>query len=209
VDLDSSNKSSSKQLLFLKETASGAQKKDRIFSVDIYDNLKKIERERLFDILQAFTAMDYDEIIMDFGGSESEQLPTLFSVDFSIHEFKEFESSVQAKFVFNIVIAGGTLFAPCMDYAKNLIKIIDGRFEVKLFINEMTFASQQSNRLLDDLAKYLSAQPSKIPTVKFGNIQTDRSSGQSIAENIRTGKGLDGLTSPAAKLVLKRELAKI
>jgi hypothetical protein len=32
---------------------------------------------------------------------------------------------------------------------------------------------------------------------------------QSIAENIRTGKGLEGLTSPAAKLVMKRELAKI
>ena len=61
VDLDSSTQTSTRQLRFLAQ-----QETNRLFSVDIFDHLKKIEREKLYDILQAFNSQPFDEIFYDF-----------------------------------------------------------------------------------------------------------------------------------------------
>ena len=212
VDLDSFNKSSTKQLQFLQvsKKESDAGKASRFFTVDIYDHLKKMEREKMMDIIQGLAKYEFDDIYMDFGGSESEQFPTLFSLDFTIDEFKDFETFIDAKFVFNIIISGGTLFAPCFEYAANLIKIIGSQFEIVICINEMTFANRQSALLLDELTDFIKKQKNtNISILRFGNFQADRNSGQHITDNVRNGRGIAGLTSFAAKTIMKRELARI
>src|SRR4028119_1805946 len=68
VDLDNSTKTSLKQLKFLKE-------KRRLVETDITDAFKRIEREKLFQVLEDLNKMDFKEYYLDFGAPESEQLP--------------------------------------------------------------------------------------------------------------------------------------
>src|SRR5690625_103967 len=82
IDLDSSSRTSIKQLAFLKE-------KERVFEINITDSLKKIEREKFFEVVEGLLEMDFQKYYIDFGSPESTQFPSLFNFDFTIDEFKE------------------------------------------------------------------------------------------------------------------------
>jgi len=203
VDLDSSTQTSTRQLHFLTQ-----QDANRLFSVGIFDNLKKIEREKLYDVLQAFNTQPFEEIYIDFGAPESEQLPSLFSLDFSIEEFKEFEKELKAKFVFNVILCGGTSYASTFAYLKKLTEIIKGKFDIVMYMNELTFLNY--NLLVDELNEFEKKAKGYISkVVRFGDIHVDRNSGQTITENIRNGIGFTGYSSFAAKTIIKREMAKV
>jgi hypothetical protein len=201
VDLDSSTKTSKKQLKFI-----GV--KSRLFEVDIFDSIKKIEREKLFQIVEKLNDTEYTDIYIDFGAPESEQLPSLFSIDFSIEEFKLFEKELNAKFVFNVIVAGGTAYVSSVEYLKKITESIKGNFEVVIYANEFTF--QNYSHLIDELKAFAKSTKGLIKDVKpYGAIQVDRNSGQLITENIKEGKGLSEYTSFAAKTIIKREICKI
>ncbi len=203
VDLDSSTQTSTRQLHFLSR-----QEANRLFSVDIFDHLKKIEREKLYDVLQAFNTQPFEEIYIDFGAPESEQLPSLFSLDFSIEEFKEFEKELKAKFVFNVIMSGGTSYASTFNYLKNLVGIVKGKFDIVMYLNELTF--QNYNLLIEELEEFAKKAKGSISKImRFGDIHIDRNSGQIITENIRNGMGFDSYKSFAAKTIIKREIAKV
>ena len=201
VDLDSSTKTSVRQLKFI-----GLRK--RVVEVDIFDRLRKIERERLFQVLESLNKTTYERIYVDFGAPESEQLPGLFSIDFSIDEFKAFEQELGAAFRFNVVMAGGTAYRSCFEYLKKLTAAIDGRFPMVVCVNEFTF--QHYEHLIEEVRQFADATEGLIESVKpFGSIQADRNSGQVITENIREGRGLSDYQSFAAKTIIRRELAKV
>jgi hypothetical protein len=107
VDLDNSTKTSAKQLKFLGE-------QERLITADIINAFKRIEIKTLFNVIEQLSETSFEEFYLDFGAPESEQLPNLFSMDFTAEEFKEFEASVKEKFVFNIVISGGPAYRSCM-----------------------------------------------------------------------------------------------
>src|ERR1700712_1565308 len=134
VDLDSSTKTSSKQLRFIRLKAP-----NRVLEVDIFDELKKIEREKLITVFEALKATNFEQIYIDFGAAESEQLPKLFNIDFTLDEFKEFENEMEMQFVFNVVLAGGTAYQSSFAYLKRLTESLKGRFEVFVYVNEFTF----------------------------------------------------------------------
>jgi hypothetical protein len=200
IDLDSSTQTSTRQLHFLAK-----QETNRLFSVDIFDHLKKIEREKLYDILQAFNSQPFEEIYIDFGAPESEQLPALFSLDFTIDEFKEFEKELKSKFIFNVIMSGGTSYTSTFNYLKRLVSIVKGKFEIVVCLNELTF--QNYPLLIDELEEF--ARKAKSTVVRFGDIHIDRNSGQIITESIRKGMGFSSYKSFAAKTIIKREMAKI
>jgi len=203
VDLDSSTQTSTRQLAFLT-----SQEANRLFSVDIFDNLKKIEREKLYDVLQAFNSQSFEEVYIDFGAPESEQLPSLFSLDFTIEEFKEFEKELKAKFVFNVILCGGTSYASTFEYLKKLTEIVKGKFEIVMYLNELTF--QNYNLLIDELNEFAKKAKGYIyKVVRFGDIHVDRNSGQIVTENIRNGMGFSSYHSFAARTIIKREIAKV
>lgn len=89
IDLDSSTKTSSQQIKFIQ-----THSENRLLTIEMFDNLKKIEREKLFEILAALNNYSFDEFYIDFGAPESEQLPALFNMDFTIDQFKEFETEL-------------------------------------------------------------------------------------------------------------------
>ena len=202
IDLDSSTKTSVKQLTFLKE-------QKRIAEVTINDSQKRIDREKLFDVIEKLAVMEqYDEFYIDFGAPESQQLPSLFNFDFTAEEFKDFESSVEAKFIFNIIIAGGASYTSCMHFTEEVVESLKGRFEINLWVNEHSFANYE--KLIDEVKEYAKVQKKNISTVKlFGNIAVDRNSGQSIIESVKQGSGIDGFKGFATKAVIKREIAKV
>lgn len=203
VDLDSSTQTSKRQLKFLV-----LKKTNRVIEVSIIDKQKKIEREKLFQILEALNQTQFKDIYVDFGASESEQLPSLFSLDFSIDDFKEFEKGLDAKIIFNVIIAGGTAYVSTLEYLQRVTALVEGKFEIYAWINEFTFFNYSS--YIEEVKKFVTSTNGWIQCTKcFGNINTDRSSGQLIIENVREGKGIGDFNSFASKTIIKRELAKI
>ncbi len=201
IDLDSSSHTSSKQLEFLAH-------KGRVFEIELLDGIKRIEREQLFKVLEALNQTEYKEIFVDFGSAESDQLLRLLTLDFSISEFKDFETMLEATFTFNIVIAGGTSFASSFHYMKKISEAISGKFPIDIFINEFTFKNNQDLITeIQALGKNSKGQIKKVTL--FGNIYPDRASGIEIIANIKEGKGPDAYKSFAARILMKKEVAKI
>jgi hypothetical protein len=201
VDLDNSTKTSSKQLKFV-----AIQK--RMIATNIMDNLKRIDREKLFTVIEGFNALPYSEIFIDFGAPESEQFPNLFKMDFTPEEFKEFETEVGARFIFNIVISGGPAYSSCMEYANQVIEALQGEFDVYLYLNEFTF--QNSPNLISEVKEYSSKNSKLIKDCfVFGNIAVDRNSGQNILDNVKDGKGFSEYSGFATKTIMRRELQKV
>lgn len=202
VDLDNSTKTSAKQLKFL------AGEKDRLISVDIIDEFHRIEREKLFGVLEELNDTAFSTIYLDFGAPESEQLPKLFSMDYTVKEFKAFETSIDANFIFNIVVAGGPAYTSCMEYADYVATSLKGEFDVFLYLNEYSFLSQSA--IIEEVNQYAEKNKKIIKGVaRFGNISVDRMSGQKIMENVKQGKGFSEYTGFATKTTMKRELEKV
>lgn len=202
IDLDSATHTSSGQLRFInKETT-------RLFEVDILDEIKKIEREKLFSVLEMANEMDFENVIIDFGAAESEQLLRLLSMDFTLEEFKEFEGTLSAVFIFNVVVSGGTSYVACFDYLKKLVQILDGRMQIRVYANEFTFKNQRG--LIEELEDFANRSLNAVEcVVPFGNLFPERVSGVQIIENMKAGKGKEGFTSFAAKIIVRKEIAKL
>ncbi len=202
VDLDNSTKTSLKQLQFLSV-------KKRIAEVSINDNKRRIDREKLFDVIEKLAALEpFETIFIDFGAPESQQFPSLFNLDFSAGELKDFETALDAKFVFNVIVAGGASYVSCMEFTHEVSESLKGLFDVNIWLNEYSFTNYES--LIDEVKQYADANKEVITSVRvFGNIETDRSSGQNIIQSAKSGRGNDGFVGFATRAVIKRELAKV
>ena len=77
VDLDSSTQSSLIQLEFINQ-------KGQLIRTDIYDRNRKLDRERFIEVIEALNQQPANQFYIDFGAPESEQLPGLFTLDFTI-----------------------------------------------------------------------------------------------------------------------------
>jgi hypothetical protein len=177
----------------------------RLFDIGIYDELKRIDREKFFEVAQALSERDFDEVFIDFGAAESEQFLHLFKTDFSIEELKEFEAGIGVKFIFNVIVAGSAAYQSCCDYLSELLKSVKNRFTVKVYANMHYFYNETSQ--LDALKKYCNDRD--LQMAEFGAFNTQLSSGQAILELVKTGKGMDFIRSFAAKTILKRSLAAL
>lgn len=203
IDLDGRNQSSTKQLHFLTK-----QEHPRLYSVDIFNSQDKIDREKIFDVLQAFKEKAYDEIYIDFGGHESTQLLSLLSLDFTVDDFKEFEKLLNAKFIFNVVISGATYYTTTINYLKNLMDIVLGKIDIVICLNEWSF--QNFEYRIDEIQEFSKKSKGAIrKVVKFGNIHLDTNSGLVITENILNGKGIDSYTTYVSKKIIDKEIKKV
>lgn len=197
VDLDKSTRTTENQLKFL------IQEK-RVANINLSNRENKIDRERLFSVLEHLNELQFDKFFLDCGAPESEQIPSLFSVDFTPEELKEFESTLDGKIKFNVVIAGGSAYIASMNYLEQILVLKD-LFEITVYINEYTFST--TPELIEEVKN--NADKIGIPFKKFGNIFPDRASGQEILINAKKGLGMSSYSSFAAKTQLKRELQNI
>lgn len=179
---------------------------NRVYEIDVNDEIRRIDREKFFSVLEALNEINnLKEVYIDFGAPESEQFPKLLSIDFTADEFKEFEESLNAKFIFNIIIAGGAMYDSCYNYLKKFIEITKNKFEIKVYANLHFFYNHLSQ--LDNLRTFTNTH--ELQLIEFGQFNTQQASGIAIIDNIKAGKGMTGITSFAAKTVIKRTLATI
>lgn len=204
VDLDSSTQSSMKNLKFL-----SGKTPARLFSANLLDDRKKIVRDKLLSTIESLLALKdgYEKFYLDFGAPESEQFPALISHDLKPKDLKAFEEHLGVKFVFNIIVAGGTAYVSCTEYMSNLATLLDGMFEVNILANKFTFYN--FSHLLEELKENAEKNTKLISSFKpFGDIDVSSDTGKAIMVNIEQGRGYDDL-SFSAKLKINNELENV
>jgi hypothetical protein len=187
---------STKQLKFLAG--------NRLANINLLDERKKIARDKIFEIIQELNEMPYSKVIIDFGAPESEQLPALVSVDFAPEDFKDFSSFLEANFVLNVVIAGGTAYASSAQYLVSLVKAFKELFLIKVWVNESTFEGFQNQKAdIKNLAARLNLNVGEFGDLTQNVIKT------AIVSNIEQGGGLNELSNFMARKKLEREILNL
>lgn len=179
-DLDSSTETSERQLKFLKE-------KGRVYQISLLDERRKIVRDRLLSSIKQLAEMEYQELFLDFGAPESEQLPALFSFDFSTTALKKFETKLDITFIFHIVIAGNTAYLSSTEYLDTFYQAIGQNFSLIVHPNEHTFYG--FNHLLEEIKKYCTKN--QLIYKPFGDIDTQTDTGNQIIKYVQNGIGLE------------------
>lgn len=202
VDFDGSAKSSSLQLHFLK-----GRQPSRFAVLDLLDDRKKLDRQLLFENLYELAKKDVDTITLDFGAPESDQFPLLFTADYSVEDLKHIETELDCRFVFNVIVAGGSAYGPCTDYLKTIVRSVNGHFEVFVYLNKATFASQ--SYLLDEVMAYINTEKDRISGTKvFGDFDETASPHKNILHYISKGFGMEAYRY-IERLKILKELEKI
>jgi hypothetical protein len=202
IDLDSSVKTSTQQLKFLH-----GKNPTRFALMNLLDNRDKIDRQLLFENLLQLTRVDYVDYYFDFGAPESDQLPSLFSKDYSIKEFKQIQDELNVKFIFNIIIAGGGAFEACTGYLQKVAELIDGNFEINICINQSTFGNHP--HLVEELFSYAAIKKNKITAAKlFGDFDITTAPHKNILNIIEKGRGMEAY-SFVEKIKILKEISKI
>lgn len=199
VDFDSSVKSSCQQLKFLQ-----GKTPSRFATMSLLDQREKLDRQLLFENLYELSQKDYDCFYLDFGAPESDQLPSLFSKDYTIEEFKEVQDQLNAQFIFNVVIAGGSAYEPCTQYLQRITLLNKDLFEVNLYINESTFAGTPG--LIKELMAFGKNHVSTIR--QYGDFDITTAPHRSILQKISEGRGIEAYEF-IEKIKMQKEVSKI
>jgi hypothetical protein len=202
VDFDSSVQSSCQQLKFLQ-----GRNPSRFAMMSLLDHREKLDRQLLFENLYQLSQKDYDQFYLDFGAPESDQLPSLFSKDYTIEEFKAIQDELEACFVFNVVIAGGSAYEPCTQFLQKIATLNKGVFDVMLYINEGTFTG--TPQLIEELTAFAAVEQNYISAVKlYGDFDITTAPHKSILQKISDGKGLEAYQF-VERIKIQKELSKI
>ena len=202
VDFDSSVKSSCQQLKFLQ-----SRTPSRFAMMSLLDGREKLDRQLLFENLYELSQKDYDCFYLDFGAPESDQLPSLFSRDYTIEEFKEVQDELNAQFIFNVVIAGGSAYEPCTHYLQKIALLNRGVFETNIYINESTFAG--TPQLIKELTVFGASGENCINAIRlYGDFDITTAPHRSILQKISEGKGIEAYEF-IEKIKMQKELSKV
>jgi hypothetical protein len=175
--------------------------------MSLLDHLEKLDRQLLFENLHQLSQKDYDRFYLDFGAPESDQLPSLFLRDYTIKEFNEVQQQLGVRFIFNVVMAGGSAYEPCTVYLEKITSVNKGICEINLYLNESTFFG--APELITELKTFASAKNSGIHSVKlFGDFDISTAPHKSILVRISEGKGLEAYQF-IERIKIQKELSKI
>lgn len=203
LDADASTKTSSTTLLKHLHGKNPA----RVGSINWISQNLKIDRQLMLSDLEEYSKTNYKTIIMDMGSTESQEFLNLIKNDYTLDEFKGFETYLQSTFVFNIVISGGAAYKPSTAYMNEIVNILKGQFEIVLFINENTFENQKE--LIEEIKNYAQLKKGFIKTIKyFGGMDISSNPIRRIMGFMNQGLGLDAYPH-IERLNINKELAKL
>lgn len=190
VDLDSSTRSSMRQLAFLDPA--------RLEAVSLLNEKQVLVRDNLISYLESLSQAPFDEIFFDFGAPESEQFPALIERDLP---FEEFLDLLEMDVVYHIVIGGGSAYLPSTNFLQQVLRIIPGRESVRVWASITTF--NQYPQLLEELVQ--NCKKMGLTLNFFGDFDPQSHLGGQILDFIRQGMPLDRY-SPGARLRMRKEL---
>lgn len=174
--------------------------------MNLLDQRNKIDRQLLFENLYLLSQKDYEQFYLDFGAPESAEFPSLFSSDYTIEEFKQIEQDINARFIFNIVMAGGSSYGACTTYLQQIVDLVNGNLDVNLYINEATFINKER---MQELLVYAELNNDSIRSVKlFGDFDNTTAPHKSILKKMEEGRGMDTYVFVERIKILK-EIAKV
>lgn len=190
VDVDSSTKTSLRQLTFLGE--------QRLESLSLIDKREVLVRDIFVGYIESLAESPFQEIFMDFGAPESEQFPALIARDL---DFKTWCDELGYEAVFHIIMAAGGAYLSCGEYLEKMVTVLNGQFEVISWENLNTFKQYPS--LSAELAARCHTMG--IQHRQFGDFDANSLLGIQILDGIRNGYGLDQY-GPGARIRLRKEL---
>lgn len=176
-----------------------------IAHVNLMDKNQKFQRDKLLRSLEYFSKVEAEIIYIDFGASESGQFPALVSLDYSSDLIDDFARNFDLEIIVNVVIAGGTSFIPCTDFLKNVVKALDYKIQIKVWVNDWTFKNDALDTI-EELQKYCITE--NITVCHFGNFDTDSAVGAEILNKIKMGCGFTEYDF-IHKMTLRKELERL
>ena len=176
-----------------------------IAHVNLMDKNQKFQRDKLLRSLEYFSKVEAEIIYIDFGASESGQFPALVALDYSSDLIYDFAQNYELEIIVNVVVAGGTSFLPCTDYLKNVVKALDHKIQIKVWVNDWTFKNDAPDTMIE-LQKFCHKE--NISVSHFGNFDTDTSVGSEILNKIKMGCGFTEYDF-IHKMTLRKELDRL
>ncbi|MEA5429273.1 P-loop NTPase family protein [Arcicella lustrica] len=195
IDLDESTKTSANRL----ESVVG---KNRIRHVDILNDYKRLEREKIIALFESLSKVQSPTIFIDFGAAESEEFKKLLEFDIPAHILKEELSQMGIDLRFYIIMAGRDAFVACYSYYEKLKLLIETHFQIIVLINEGTFSDAETITLvkqnfIDTGALFKG----------FGNLG-NAESGRDVIKILTEGKGEDALNL-MGKITIRKVLEQV
>jgi hypothetical protein len=185
VDLDSSTKTSSRQLAFLGQ--------DRFEAFSLLDGRERLMRDLFIGYVESLVDSPFDKVYMDFGAPESEQLPALITRDIDLKDWCD-ELGIQA-------IGGGGAYLASIQFLEKMRAALGSKFEIVIWQN--LFGFNQFPGLSRELEDNCSALGLYLR--RFGDFEPASLLGGQILDGIRNGYALKDYP-PGARLRLKKEL---
>ena len=201
IDIDNSVKTSTQQLRFLQ-----GKQPPRFAIMNLLDSREKIDRQLLFENFMELSTKDYDDFYLDFGAPESDQIPSLLSKDYTIEEFSQIETELNARFIFNIVVAGGGAYEACTAYLQKMVDLLSGSFEVNIYINESTFINHP--HLIAEIIAFANDSGNVKQVKRFGNFDITTAPHKNILHYIEQGRGMEAYQF-IEKIIIQKDLSKI
>lgn len=128
IDLDNSTKTTNKRLASVIDES-------RISHYSILDEQKKIEREEFLNMLDTFSQADFNQMFIDFGAPESEELLKFLQYEFSAETLKDACEELGIEINFMIVLAGNDTITACLSYSVTITNLVKEHFKTYWFLN--------------------------------------------------------------------------
>jgi hypothetical protein len=177
VDMDASTFTSRRQLSFVDE--------DKLDTVSLLNERAAIQRDNLFVYLDKLSRSRYQEIYVDLGAPESEQLPALIEFDDVQLPLREFADDMDIEF--HIVIGGAGAYNASVEYLLKMVKVIADDFEITVWESVTGF------RKFSDLARELAENCESMGLTfrKFGDFEPETYVGSGILSGVSKGLALE------------------
>ena len=123
VDMDASTFTSKRQLSFVDP--------GKLDSVSLLNERAAIQRDNLFLYLDKLSKSPYQEIYIDLGAPESEQLPALIEFDQVQLPLREFADDMDIEF--HIVIGGAGAYNASVEYLLKMVQVVKDDFKITVW----------------------------------------------------------------------------
>ncbi len=195
IDLDESTKTTANRL----EPVVG---KNRIRHVDILNDHKRLEREKIIALFESLSKVQSPSIFIDFGAAESEEFKKLLEYDIPAHLLKVELLQMGIDLKLYVLLAGRDAFVACYAYYEKLNSLIEPHFQIIVLINEGTFGDAEAIGLVKQ--NFINSQ-----TVfkGFGNLG-NAESGRDVIKILTEGKGEDALNL-MGKITFRKVLEQV
>ncbi|MEO6288243.1 MAG: hypothetical protein ABIO93_32910 [Dyadobacter sp.] len=118
--------------------------KERVRSFPILNEYKKMEREKIVDLLDKLASGKSENYYIDFGAPESAEFLRLLQEDALADELRRELSDKDTMLRLFVIVAGRDALASCVNYYNAVSTGIAGQFPISMVVNMGTFGGTET-----------------------------------------------------------------